>query len=118
MPKWCCEAFERLIQEAGEKGFSIVAHHDTSTDFRGFYLQGRPFERDVAGVFAEKDSKTVSVKWPELHDHKGQIVPWVTVIHFLLTCCPRCGSKLERIIRKNQVAFDALATKQVKYMQN
>ena len=115
MSVWCCNAFDRLIDDVGEKGFSIVAHHDN--DFRGFYLQARPFERDIADAFGETDPETNNVKWPELRDYKGRIVPWVIATHFLLTCCPRCGKKLDRIIRKNQNKFDVLAKEHVKYMQ-
>jgi hypothetical protein len=116
VPAWCCEPFDRLLQNAGEGGVSVVAHRDARANFRGFYLQARPFERDVADAFSQIDAKTGKVKWPELRDYKDRPVPWITAIHFLLVCCPRCGRRLDEVIQDNQDTFDTLADQHAKYM--
>ena len=107
MKKWCCDAFQRLMNRAGEKGVAIIACRDG--DHRSFYLQARPFEKDVVELYNSTDPMVSTVKWPELLDKNGKPVPWVSALHLPLTFCPRCGADLRTAISARQSEFDRLA---------
>jgi hypothetical protein len=88
----CCSGFERLVRNAGTKGYSVVTVDDGSD--RYFDLQARPFESSVSDYLNSIDPNTGVVRWPEIRDSNGRAVPWVSIIHLRLRYCPFCGRKL------------------------
>ena len=99
MSTWCCQWFNCLIDETGEKGFSIIAFRDSS--YRTFYLQARPFEKEIVAEF--------EINVPEIKVLSGKLVPITISQQIPLTFCPRCGANLDKIIKKNIIEFDKLA---------
>ena len=106
---WCCKSFENLLATAGEKGMSIVPIRDG--EYRCFYLQARPLERDVWDKYSKINPLTGKTDWPELEGDNGRLVSYATIINLMLTYCPRCGARLDRVIKKNCNEFDALCEK-------
>ncbi len=115
MIKYCCDWFNRLIEQAGEKGSSIVAYRDG--EHRSFYLQTRPFEKDVIEKYNSIDEKTGNNKWPDLYDKREIPVPWVFALNIPIKFCPQCGTNLEKIIKKNKKEFDRIATEMENYQK-
>lgn len=113
MLKYCCDWFKRLIEQAGEKGSSIIAYRDG--EHRSFYIQARPFEQDVIDKYNSIGNKTGKNKWPELYDKQEIPVPWVFALNIPLKFCPQCGADLDKKIKKEQKEFDIIAAKMEKY---
>ena len=82
--KMCCQTFEGLTLNAGEKGFSIIPFH--KQDFLFFLLQYR--------------SESTSVK-------EGII----KIADIGIKYCPFCGKELAKIISKNKSYVIQLAEK-------
>lgn len=100
--KHCCESFGLLLDRAGEKGFSVIA-----TNIRGnrrFTLQSRSLDSQYG------DEVTIDAK-----DSKGDSIPLASIMELQLSHCPRCGADLGKLIRKNQVSFDILASSMSQY---
>jgi len=106
MSKWCCDWFDRLLQQTGEKGFSISA--SVAPGRRLFYLHARPFEADVIRLYDMVDEVTIHNKWPKLVDSNGIPVPYVTDLRIPLSYCPRCGADLDETIRMRIEEYDQL----------
>ena len=115
MLKSCCEWFESSLGLAGEKGYSVIAFKGEKK--RCFYLQARPFERDVTEKYNSIEKKTGKNKWPKLFDNRDLPVPYVIAINIPLEYCPSCGANLSKKIRRNQKEFDSIASKMEKYIK-
>lgn len=103
----CCDWMQGELAKAGEKGFSVVALRDG--DFRRFYVQARPFTADVVEKYCGGNDESSIAVWPELSDSRGASVPYVISMDLAIRYCPGCGTNLEKFIKKNKIAFDALA---------
>ena len=101
----CCEPFGTLIANSGEKGIAVVPR--IRDGIRGFFLQARPFEPNVASMLLERDPATGENKWPLAKRDLGYEVPLVTVLALPLRFCPACGQNLHLVIDSNTAAFDA-----------
>ncbi len=99
-PLICCVFLQNKMQQAGEKGTSILAYRDGA--WRQFISQARPFEPDVV------EKHCVSGTWPDLRDSRGHPVPFVIAMDMPLRYCPGCGANLEQWIAENPTRFDAL----------
>lgn len=104
---WCCDTFERLLERAGEKGTSIIAVSDGQR--RRFYIQARPFEKDVVEKYSAIKNNTGTNSWPRLTDSRGTPAPYVSVMQIPIFFCPSCGVNLEKMINSNLTEFDQLA---------
>lgn len=107
MSIWCCQWFKRMLDEIGEKGFSIIAYKDA--EYRTFYLQSRPFEKEVIEDFEKVNPLTGETNVPEIRNSEGHIVPLTISQQIPLSYCPSCGADLNEIINKEISDFDALS---------
>lgn len=112
MNNWCCVWFDNLLGRSGEKGIAIVAFRDK--DRRMFFLQARPFEKEVEEYLNAHDPLTGRNRWADLRDEKNRKVPFIISMEISLDFCPRCGANLSKIIGKNLTAFDNLASQHVR----
>jgi hypothetical protein len=103
----CCEWMGNVLETSGGKGYSVVAVRDA--DNRAFCLQARPFDPDVVEKYSTVDESTGRAKWPKLVSSSGSLVPYVLSIEIPLRYCPACGANLEKLIKNETKAFDALA---------
>ena len=91
----CCESFERLVQNAGMNGFSVVAIQ--SGNLIGFFLQSRSYD-------SNQEDKLLNL--PRVSDPPR---PFVLVMQTGIRFCPYCGASLERVIRERRERVAALA---------
>jgi hypothetical protein len=108
---FCCEPFKALIENAGEKGISIVPRVRDGN--RQFFIQARPFERHAVALLSAIDPATGENKWPSLDAVTGEVTPFVTVLMLPLKCCPACGRNLNSVIEQDVRAFDEIAKEAV-----
>lgn len=113
MSMWCCQWFKRLLDKTGEKGFSIIAFKDA--DYRTFYIQARPFEKEIVEEFEQVNSITGESNIPEMLNSKGQIIPLTVSQQIPLSYCPSCGANLYEIINNNVHEFDLLSETHFRY---
>jgi hypothetical protein len=106
--KWCCEALDRLIMQAGEKGISVAAFKDGQ--YRSFYILACPFEKNIIQEFNTLNNNG-KVSCPKLLDSNGNIIPIVSYIYTPITFCSFCGSDLSNVIQNNCQRFDKIAAK-------
>lgn len=106
MSLWCCQWFRRLLDRTGEKGFSIIAFKDS--DYRSFYIQARPFEKEIVREFEQVSPITGDINVPEVRRGDGQLIPLTISQQIPLSYCPRCGVDLNELISKNISEFDNL----------
>lgn len=87
-----CTWFSNLLENAGEKGFSIAPVAEAGET--GFALEARPFDRGVLH----------SVKPASLTGRIGIGIE----LRVLIQHCPSCGLHLPTLIASNRAEFDEL----------
>ena len=97
---FCCQGFQNLIGEAGQRGLAALVH-STPDGFR-FYLESRAVSK-LEEIRLSQDPEP----WPQ---------PRTVDEHVTLSCaiqliyCPLCGSKLQSLIKRStRRAFEELA---------
>lgn len=109
MSAWCCERFDFLVEQAGEKGCSVIATDEY--DRQCFQLIARPFEKDVLD-----EVKTALSNYSPDHTTKsGKPISIAIAMFSPLVYCPNCGKKLSKLIRKHKDEFDKLVKEHLKY---
>jgi hypothetical protein len=111
---YCCEALAIALNDAGEKGLSVIPYSDGSR--RRFLLQARPFPHQVLKRCTRPDPTTGVALWPDLIDDTGALHPYTAFLEMPLLYCPWCGSDLCRLIERDMRAFDAMAESMKEYL--
>jgi hypothetical protein len=108
MAKWCCDWFDIMMEQISEKGYSIIAVRDGS--YRSFYLQARPFEKNIAESITAIGSIDNILQCAKPIDIAGSLIPLVIAMNMPLTYCLRCGANLMEKIKQNREEFDEIAS--------
>ena len=104
--KYCCSHFVRLINNIGGKGVSAI--HVKDYGERRFFLQFRPFDKDVYAFHSQIDSNTGKTKWPNFRNEEGQSRGMNIILNQPIRFCPACGAELKLVIDADFDAFDRL----------
>lgn len=108
--KYCCASFERLVENAGQKGVGVV--HAVYLGERKFMLQFRPFDNDVYDFYSKIDPVSGKNSWPVFRNEKGDVRGINLITHQILKHCPLCGKSLKSLIDLQVAEFEDLVMKQ------
>jgi hypothetical protein len=105
---FCCQGFENLIGEAGQRGMAALVH--CAADGFKFYLESRAVSKAD-----EVRLSNSSEPWPLSTTLDEQSITLACSIG--LTCCPFCGTKLQSLIRRSaREAFEQLAQEHMRIL--
>lgn len=91
---FCCDLFESLVDNAGRRGFSIIA--GAQLDLRAFFLQSRTHNDPIIDPSNDR-----SQSLPLNHS---------LIFQNAIKFCPFCGTDLKRWIGSNERAFAKLVS--------
>lgn len=103
-PKSCCVWVQNLIENVGEKGFSVVAVADG--EHRYFKLHAEPFDRGIAEQLRTVDLQSLPAGF--LRDAAGRPAAIAASMELPIAFCPHCGADLQKWIKKHAKEFDKL----------
>ena len=107
----CCEWLKRMIAKAGWQGTAVIAIRESNLDLRRFYIQARTlteWQQKVWGrLLSTEPAKTQLDSL--FRNEAGGLQAVVVGMRVPILYCPHCGTNLERLIRRHQEEFDALA---------